>query len=93
MNLLQLYNGGLEKICARPPIPPAAWIHQIHTTGGVSGSTTMVMVFVMLFVLFVRSCLVVMGVGRCICHDEVFFCYRVLGGKIVRKRTKSSLKL
>jgi hypothetical protein len=73
MNLLQLYNGGLEKICARPPIPPAAWIHQIHTTGGVSGSTTMVMVFVMLFVLFVRSCLVVMGVGRCIYHDEVFF--------------------
>ena len=34
--------------------PTAAWIHQIHATGGVSGSTTMVMVFVMLFVLFVQ---------------------------------------
>ena len=39
---------------AKPPTPQAAWIHQIHAAGGVSGSTTMVMVFVMLFVLFVR---------------------------------------
>ncbi len=39
----------------RPPLrPQAAWVHQIHAAGGTSGSTTMVMVFVMLFVLFVR---------------------------------------
>ena len=42
-----------EKSCARPPAPPAAWIHQIRAAGGASSSTTMVMVFV-LFVLFVR---------------------------------------
>jgi hypothetical protein len=41
------------------PIPWEAWIHQIHAAGGVSGSNTMVMLFVMLFVLFVRSRLVV----------------------------------
>jgi hypothetical protein len=40
-----------EKICGRPPTPPAAWIHQIHAAGGASGSTTMVMLFVMLVVL------------------------------------------
>ncbi len=39
--------------CARPPTPQAAWVNQINTAGGASGSTTM-MVFVMLFVLFVR---------------------------------------
>jgi hypothetical protein len=44
----------LEQTCARPPTPRAAWVHQIHTVGGVSGSNTMVMLFVMLFVLFVR---------------------------------------
>ena len=49
----------LETICGRPPTPSAAWIHQIHAAGVASGSTTMVMLFVMLFVLFVRSCLVV----------------------------------
>jgi len=27
-----------------------AWVHQNHSAGGASGSTTMVMVFVMLFV-------------------------------------------
>ena len=43
----------LEKSCGRPPAPPAAWTHQIHTAGRVSSSTTMVMLFVMLFVLFV----------------------------------------
>ena len=32
----------------------AAWVHQIHAAGGASSSTTMVMVFVMLFVLFMR---------------------------------------
>jgi hypothetical protein len=49
----------LEKICGRPPAPPEAWIHQIHAAGVASVSTTMVMLFVMLFVLFVRSRLVV----------------------------------
>ena len=34
-----------ERSCARPPTPQAAWVHQIHAAGGVSGSTTMVMVF------------------------------------------------
>jgi hypothetical protein len=38
---------------AKPPTPQAAWIHQIHAAGGASGSNTMVMLFVMLFVLFV----------------------------------------
>ena len=36
----------LERTCARPPTPQAAWVHQIHAAGGVSGSTTMVMVVV-----------------------------------------------
>ena len=36
----------LTKVCARPPAPWAAWIHQIHAAGGVDGSTTMVVVFV-----------------------------------------------
>ena len=49
----------LDKICAWPPTPWAAWIHLIHTAGGVGGSITMEM----LFVLFVRSHLVV--VNRC----------------------------
>jgi hypothetical protein len=35
----------MEKVCARPPTPWAAWVHQIHAAGGASGSTTMVMVF------------------------------------------------
>jgi hypothetical protein len=39
----------LKDICARPPIPQAVWYHQIHDAGGVSGSITIVMVFV-------RSC-------------------------------------
>jgi len=33
-------TAALEKICGRPPTPPAAWIHQIHAAGGASGSTT-----------------------------------------------------
>jgi hypothetical protein len=33
--------------------------HQIHTTGGASSFITMVVVIVMLFVLFVQSCLIV----------------------------------
>ncbi len=28
-----------EKSCGRPPAPPAAWIHHIHTVGGANGST------------------------------------------------------
>jgi len=35
----------LEQTCARPPTPQAAWVHQIHAAGGVSGFTT-VIVFV-----------------------------------------------
>ena len=42
-----------ERSCARPPTPQVAWVHQIHAAGGAIGSTTMVMVFVMLFVLVV----------------------------------------
>jgi len=42
-----------KQSCARPPTPQAAWVHQIHAAVGASGSITMVMVFVMLFVLFV----------------------------------------
>jgi hypothetical protein len=44
----------LERICARMPTPQAAWVHQIHTAGGTSGSNTMVILFVMVFMLFVR---------------------------------------
>jgi hypothetical protein len=36
----------LENIHGRLLAPPAAWIHQIHADGGVSGSITIVMVFV-----------------------------------------------
>jgi hypothetical protein len=42
------------RTCTKPPTPQVAWFHQIHAAGGMSGSTTMVMVFVMLFVLFVQ---------------------------------------
>ena len=51
MILLKLFDSASKKICGRPPTPPAAWIHNIHATGGVSVSTTMVMLFVMLVVL------------------------------------------
>jgi hypothetical protein len=44
----------LDSICARPPAHQAVWIHQIQAAGGAGGSITMVMVFVRLFVLFVR---------------------------------------
>jgi hypothetical protein len=44
----------LDNICARPPAPWVAWIHQIHAAGRASGSITMAMVFVRSFVLFVR---------------------------------------
>jgi hypothetical protein len=44
----------LDNIRARPPAHQAAWIHQNHAAGGVSGSITMVMVFFRSFVLFVR---------------------------------------
>jgi hypothetical protein len=35
-----------KKVCARPPTPLAAWIHQIHAARGVGGFTTMAVVFV-----------------------------------------------
>ena len=53
-----------EQTFARPPTPQAAWVHQIHAAGGASGSTTMVMVFVMWFVLFVRFLTHDSSVGR-----------------------------
>ena len=47
MNLFKSLDSGLGKnICARLPASWAAWIHQIHATGGVGSSITMVMVFV-----------------------------------------------
>ena len=54
MNQTNPLMAATKNICAWPPTPRAAWNHQIHTVGGVSGSNTMVMLFVMLFVLFVR---------------------------------------
>ena len=27
-----------EKVCARSPTPQAAWVHQIHATGGLAAS-------------------------------------------------------
>jgi len=45
----------------RPPIPLAAWIYQLHAAGGAIGSTTMVMVLIMLFLFFVWSCLVIVA--------------------------------
>jgi hypothetical protein len=50
---INLLIAALGKICARAPAPQAVSIHQIRATGGLSGSTTMVMVFVRWFVLFV----------------------------------------
>jgi hypothetical protein len=35
-----------ELTCVRLPTSQAACVHQIHAAGGVSGSNTMVMVFV-----------------------------------------------
>ncbi len=45
----------LEKICGRPAAPTAAWFHQIHTAGGASGPTTMVMLFVRLSLVVCRQ--------------------------------------
>ena len=56
MNLINLFIAltvASGRTCARLPTPQAAWVHQIHAAGGASGSTTMVMVFVRRFVLFV----------------------------------------
>jgi hypothetical protein len=50
-----------EKVHERLPSPPVAWIYQLDAAGGVSGFTTMVMVFVMSCVIFVRSRLVVIA--------------------------------
>jgi hypothetical protein len=57
-------TAALEKNCGGPPTPPAAWIHQIHAAGGVSGSTTIVMLSVMLFLLFVWFLTLDLSVGR-----------------------------
>jgi len=46
MKLFKSFNSGLEKICARTSAPWVASNHQIHTAGGVGGSTTMVVEFV-----------------------------------------------
>ena len=43
-----------RQTCVRPPTSQAAWVHQIHAAGGASSSTTMLMVFDVLFELFVR---------------------------------------
>ncbi len=59
LNLLNRLMVASEKSCPRPPAPPAAWIHQIHTAGGASSSITMVMVFVCCLCFFVPSRLVV----------------------------------
>jgi hypothetical protein len=54
MNQTKSFNVGhskgmrTEKVCARPPIPQVACVHQIHAAGGVGGFTTMAMVFVLL---------------------------------------------
>ena len=53
VNLLNYLMAASEKICARTPAPRATSIHQIHAAGGLGGSTTVVMVFVRWFVLFV----------------------------------------
>jgi hypothetical protein len=50
-----------EKICARTPAPWAAWIHQIHAAQGVSGSNTMVVVFVVELFCVLQSCLFVVA--------------------------------
>jgi hypothetical protein len=51
---LNCLKAALEKVCARPPAPQAAsaWIRQIDTAGGASGSATIVMVYGRSFVLF-----------------------------------------
>jgi hypothetical protein len=58
MKLFKSFNSGLEKICARTPAPWAASNHQIHTAGGVGGSTTMLVEFVVELCCVLRSRLV-----------------------------------
>ena len=53
MNPLKPFDRGFRKICTRTPSPQVASIYPIHAARGVSGSNTMVMVFVRSFVLFV----------------------------------------
>jgi len=38
----------LEQTCASLPTPQAAWFHQTHPAGGLSGFTTMVIVWTIL---------------------------------------------
>jgi hypothetical protein len=46
MNQTKSLMMAMEEVCARSPTPQVAWVHQIHTAGGVGGFTTMVVVFV-----------------------------------------------
>jgi hypothetical protein len=48
MNLFKSFDIGIgKKLWKATPAPPGAWIHQIHTAGGVGDSINiMVMVFV-----------------------------------------------
>ena len=46
MNLSKSLIVASENTCARPPAPWLAWIYQIHAAGGIGGSTTMVVVFI-----------------------------------------------
>jgi len=59
--LLNRFDGSVVFFFGRPPIPLAAWIYQLHAAGGAIGSTTMVMVLIMLFLFFVWSCLVIVA--------------------------------
>ena len=52
---LKLFNGVLGKYTGKAAHPSAASIHEIHTAGCVSGSTTMVMLFIILVVLCVAA--------------------------------------
>jgi hypothetical protein len=45
LNLTKPFYGDPGQYSARPPTPKVVWNHQIHAAGGVSSSTTMVLVF------------------------------------------------
>jgi len=38
----------MEKVCARPSTPQAAWVHQIYAARGVGGFIAMVVVLLLL---------------------------------------------
>ncbi len=70
LNWTKPFKSDLGNICARPPATQTAWIHWIHAAGGVSGSITMVVVFV--------SCLCCCGLTR----DDTSSSYVKNGTKI-----------